>query len=58
MSLSRFVYEPFYSLSDFDHLFDEAFNARSSGTENQQQIQRQAHRITSLRPRYVKLKML
>ena len=31
MSLSRFFYEPFYSLSDFDRLFDEAFNARTGG---------------------------
>ncbi|KAI0784207.1 small heat shock protein [Abortiporus biennis] len=30
MSLSRF-YEPFYSLSDFDRLFDEAFSAREFG---------------------------
>ncbi|THG94511.1 hypothetical protein EW026_g6978 [Hermanssonia centrifuga] len=29
MSLSRVFYEPFYSLSDFDRLFDEAFNART-----------------------------
>ncbi|KAJ3551312.1 hypothetical protein NM688_g4776 [Phlebia brevispora] len=32
MSLSRFFYEPFYSMSDFDRLFDEAFNARTEGT--------------------------
>ncbi|KAI0347109.1 HSP20-like chaperone [Trametopsis cervina] len=30
MSLSQFFYEPFYSLSDFDRLFDDAFNARSN----------------------------
>ena len=30
MSLTNFFYEPFYTLSDFDRLFDEAFNARTS----------------------------
>ena len=34
MSLSRFFYEPFYSLSDFDRLFDDAFNARTNGNGN------------------------
>ncbi|THH15411.1 hypothetical protein EW146_g5050 [Bondarzewia mesenterica] len=29
MSLTRLFYEPFYSLSDFDRLFNEAFNARA-----------------------------
>ena len=29
MALTFFT-EPFYSLSDFDRLFDEAFNARTS----------------------------
>jgi len=29
MSLSRFFYEPMYSMSEFDRLFDEAFDARS-----------------------------
>ncbi|EIW56634.1 HSP20-like chaperone [Trametes versicolor FP-101664 SS1] len=29
MALSTFFTEPFYSLSDFDRLFDEAFNART-----------------------------
>ncbi|KAI0043213.1 small heat shock protein [Auriscalpium vulgare] len=31
MSLSHFFYEPTYSLSDFDRLFDDAFNARDNG---------------------------
>lgn len=31
MSLTFFT-EPFYSLADFDRLFDEAFSARTSGT--------------------------
>ncbi|OBZ74880.1 Small heat shock protein C4 [Grifola frondosa] len=30
MSLSTFFNEPFYSASDFDRLFDQAFNARSA----------------------------
>ncbi|KAI0742658.1 HSP20-like chaperone [Daedaleopsis nitida] len=29
MSLTTFFDEPFYSLADFDRLFDEAFNART-----------------------------
>lgn len=37
MSLTHFFYEPFYSLSDFDRLFDEAFNARGG---NDGQVQR------------------
>ncbi|KAJ3482733.1 hypothetical protein NLI96_g6773 [Meripilus lineatus] len=51
MSLSRVLYEPFYSLSDFDRLFDEAFTARESNNRNGQQVQRQSSRSTSLRPR-------
>ncbi|KAI0326821.1 HSP20-like chaperone [Cubamyces sp. BRFM 1775] len=31
MALSTFFTEPFYSLADFDRLFDEAFNARTGG---------------------------
>ena len=31
MSLSTFSTEPFYSIADFDRLFDEEFNARTSG---------------------------
>jgi len=31
MSLTSFFYEPFYSLADFDRLFDEAFSARTDG---------------------------
>ncbi|KAI0071511.1 HSP20-like chaperone [Panus rudis PR-1116 ss-1] len=37
MSLSRFLYEPFFSLDDFDRLFDEAFAARQAGNS---QVQR------------------
>ena len=54
MSLSRFFYEPFYTLSDFDRLFDEAFNARTSGngSSNSQQVQRQEGTTSrALRPR-------
>ncbi|CAL1697763.1 unnamed protein product [Somion occarium] len=40
------VYEPFYSLSDFDRLFDEAFTARS---DEPKQLQRLLP--TTLRPR-------
>ena len=58
MSLSRFFYEPFYTLSDFDRLFDEAFNARTEGSSTNgsgQQVQRRngtgAQESRSLRPR-------
>ncbi|KAI0318969.1 HSP20-like chaperone [Amylostereum chailletii] len=55
MSLTSFFYEPFYSLSDFDRLFDEAFSARQSDG-NGRQLQRQnsntpALASNSLRPR-------
>ena len=39
MSLTNFFYEPFYSLSDFDRLFDEAFARRQNG-DNQVAQQR------------------
>ncbi len=62
MSLSRFIYEPFYSLSDFDRLFDEAFNARTSGNtgnRNRGQVteggESNGNRIRALRPRQVAL---
>jgi HSP20 family protein len=29
MSISRFFYEPFFSASDFDRLFDEALSNRA-----------------------------
>ena len=56
MSLSRFFYEPFYSLSDFDRLFDEAFNARTNGggsASGGSQVARQGEQngSRSLRPR-------
>lgn len=56
MSLSSFFYEPFYTLSDFDRLFDEAFNARTqNGPSTGNQVQRREAEggIRSLRPRYV-----
>jgi len=34
MSLSRVLYEPFYSFADFDRLFDEAFASRNQVAEN------------------------
>jgi len=52
MSLSRFFYEPFYTLSDFDRLFDEAFTARTDGGNQTNQIQRRGNsEKRSLRPR-------
>lgn len=53
MSLSRFFYEPFYTLSDFDRLFDEAFNARASVNGNNQVQRQEANASRALRPRYV-----
>ena len=58
MSLTQFFYEPFYSLSDFDRLFDEAFNARNGGGRSQNgagQLARQGSSLSSLRPKYVAL---
>ena len=54
MSLTFFT-EPFYSLSDFDRLFDEAFNARTSGTPSAV-ARPQSHENAAsrpLRPRWV-----
>ncbi|KAJ3559676.1 hypothetical protein NM688_g204 [Phlebia brevispora] len=58
MSLSRFFYEPFYSLSDFDRLFDEAFNARTTGAPAGQLARREeSSTLQALRPRDEKLSM-
>jgi len=46
MSLSRVFYEPFYSLADFDRLFDEAFSTRVGG-----QSQNNGTVARSLKPR-------
>ncbi len=54
MSLSRVFYEPFYSLSDFDRLFDEAFNARTPDNQGQNQVQQRSNSDRGLRPRQVK----
>ena len=40
MSLSTFFTEPFYSLSEFDRLFDEAFNARTRGQSSSSALTR------------------
>ena len=54
MSLSRFFYEPFYTLSDFDRLFDEAFTARTGENTGNQVQRRDANPAErSLRPRLV-----
>ncbi|EMD32766.1 hypothetical protein CERSUDRAFT_26148, partial [Gelatoporia subvermispora B] len=47
-------YEPFYSLADFDRLFDEAFSARTDGSTNNRQVARQGQNgdgSRALRPR-------
>ncbi|KZV68279.1 HSP20-like chaperone [Peniophora sp. CONT] len=52
MSLTNFFYEPFYSVSDFGRLFDEAFDARqSTGRGQQSQLTRQGSSLNSLRPK-------
>ncbi|THH16741.1 hypothetical protein EW146_g3941 [Bondarzewia mesenterica] len=38
MSFTHFFYEPFYSLSDFDRLFEDAFKARAPETPTQRQL--------------------
>ncbi|VDC06853.1 unnamed protein product [Peniophora sp. CBMAI 1063] len=50
MSLTHFFYEPFYSLSDFDRLFDEAFQARN-GSSRSGQVARQNSSLSALRPK-------
>ncbi|EPQ57068.1 HSP20-like chaperone [Gloeophyllum trabeum ATCC 11539] len=38
--MSLYFYEPLFSLSDFDRLFDEAFSARTQGSPAAGQLQR------------------
>jgi len=49
MSLTSYFYEPFYSFSDFDRLFDEAFEARNGRSGSQ--VQRRRDAPTVFRPR-------
>jgi len=52
MALSTFFTEPFYSLADFDRLFDEAFSARAGGQNNNgRQLQQRDGSSRWLRPR-------
>ena len=51
MSLTFFT-EPFYSLADFDRLFDEAFNSRTSALVPRE---RNEAATRPMRPRYVSL---
>ena len=46
---SYFFSEPFYSLNDFDRLFEEAFNTRT-GAQPQNQVQRAQGGSTVSRP--------
>ena len=52
MALTFFT-EPFYSLADFDSLFDEAFNARSQGSSALATREGNNTAARPLRPRYV-----
>ncbi|GBE87216.1 Heat shock protein [Sparassis crispa] len=49
MSLSTVFYEPFYSLADFNRLFDEAFTRTSGDTSRQMQRPQSGPKV--LRPR-------
>ncbi|ETW79669.1 hypothetical protein HETIRDRAFT_477240 [Heterobasidion irregulare TC 32-1] len=53
MSFTHFFYEPFYSLSDFDRLFDEAFSARADNQVQRRGVQGSQNTLTStaFRPR-------
>jgi HSP20 family protein len=54
MSLTHFFYEPFYSLSDFDRLFDDAFTRQNSESQRGQVAPRGNQlSLSGLRPRYV-----
>ncbi|CCM04146.1 uncharacterized protein FIBRA_06308 [Fibroporia radiculosa] len=51
MSPSNF-YQPFYSLADFNRMFDEAFSARTSGVNNTDgRVQRSDNSARFLQPR-------
>ncbi|TFK79786.1 hypothetical protein K466DRAFT_533571, partial [Polyporus arcularius HHB13444] len=49
MSLTFFT-EPFYSLSDFDRLFDEAFNARTGSGQGSSALTQRENANTAARP--------
>ncbi|KAI0033598.1 HSP20-like chaperone [Vararia minispora EC-137] len=53
MSLTHFFYEPFYSLSDFDRLFDEAFSARQGSSQREKVVRDEEwlKPFSSLRPK-------
>lgn len=53
MSFSTFFHEPFYSLADFDRLFDDAFSARSADDRQVQRLENTAPSARSFRPKYV-----
>ena len=55
MSFTHFFYEPFYSLSDLDRLFDEAFSARADNQVQRRGVEGSQNTLTStaFRPRYV-----
>ena len=50
MALTFFT-EPFYSLSDFDRLFDEAFTARTTPSPGQVARRYEPTTLQALRPR-------
>ena len=50
--MSLALTSPFYSLADFDRLFDEAFNARTSLTRRDGAS---GQAVSHMRPRYVPL---
>ncbi|KAI0759116.1 small heat shock protein [Fomes fomentarius] len=50
MSFTFFT-EPLYSLADFDRLFDDAFNTRTSGSQQVAHRDREGRHLRPLRPR-------
>jgi len=53
MSLTHFFYEPFYSASDWDRVFDEAFAARGFPNSQVDRPQRPGHAQSLMKPKYV-----
>lgn len=54
--MTTFYYEPFYSLDEFHHLFDDAFNTRTGGGSNAGTLARKSGDDTKVaKPRFVAL---
>lgn len=51
MSVTRFFYEPYYPLSEFDSLFDEAFSARGNQGQRRRSNNQGSLLNQSIKPR-------